>query len=78
MRTLGRRGEKKNPLSQKSKIFASSPEGRAKASFDGTLPDKLQFLTCIHLFNLIVAQMSGKGKHLFSQIRKKSFPLRIY
>ena len=43
MRTLGRRGEKKNPLSQKSKIFASSPKGRAKAAFGSRLPAKLIF-----------------------------------
>ena len=43
MRTLGRRGETEAPLSQKSKIFASSPKGRAKAAFGGSLPDKLQF-----------------------------------
>ena len=43
MRTLGRRGEKKTPLSQKSKIFASSPMGRAKAAFGGRLLDKLKF-----------------------------------
>ena len=43
VRALGRREEKKNPLSQKSKIFASSPKGRAKAAFGGRLPDKLQF-----------------------------------
>ena len=43
MRTLGRRGEKKTPLSQKSEIFASSPMGRAKAAFGGRLLDKLKF-----------------------------------
>ena len=43
VRTLGRRGEKKTPLSQKSKIFASSPMGRAKAAFGGRLLDKLKF-----------------------------------
>jgi hypothetical protein len=31
------------PLSQKSKIFASSPKGRAKATYGGNLPDKGQF-----------------------------------
>jgi hypothetical protein len=31
------------PLSQKSKIFASSPRGRAKAACGGKLPDKLKF-----------------------------------
>ena len=43
VRTLGRRGQKETPLSQKSQIFASSPEGRAKAAFGGRLPHKLQF-----------------------------------
>ena len=43
VRTLGRRGEKKTPLSQKSKIFASSPMGRAKAAFGGRLLVKLKF-----------------------------------
>jgi len=28
------------PLSQKSKIFASSPKGRAKATYGGNPPDK--------------------------------------
>ena len=43
MRTLGRRGQKKTSLSQKSKIFASSPEGRAKAAYGDRLPAKLKF-----------------------------------
>ena len=34
-----------DPLSQKSKIFASSPKGRAKAAFGGNLPDKREFDT---------------------------------
>ena len=42
MHTGAERG-KKNPLSQKSKIFASSPKGRAKTAFGGRMPDKLQF-----------------------------------
>ena len=46
MRTLGRRGEIITPLSQKSKIFASSPIGRAKAAFGGKLLHKPQFLSC--------------------------------
>ena len=44
VRILGRRGQKETPLSQKSQIFASSPEGRAKAAFGGRLPHKLQFI----------------------------------
>ena len=32
-----------SPLSQKSKIFASSPKGRAKAAFGGRLRGKLKF-----------------------------------
>ena len=31
------------PLRQKSKIFASSPKGGAKAAFSGELTDKLNF-----------------------------------
>ncbi|MBQ3206284.1 MAG: hypothetical protein IJB37_07015, partial [Peptococcaceae bacterium] len=32
------------PLSQKSKIFVSSPKGRAKGAFGGKLPEKWQFI----------------------------------
>jgi len=41
----GGEGKRRTPLSQKSKIFASSPKGRAKATFGGRLPAKLKFET---------------------------------
>ena len=48
MHILGGEGNDENPLSQKSKIFASSPRGRAKKDKED-LPNTVSFDDVIHI-----------------------------